>query len=281
MFSGSVAPNLFYLRIGQFIPEMVTFASNHRGLTLTSYAFNTYSPVIGDEFVGGHQHGAGGHDDELAEEFVGPEFGIEMFQLGVELSGLVKKRFRYVLGLVNGTGTSGENNAAKDGYFRLGYKFGGMAYDGSGGSSDTNKNWAEKSLALGVFGYRGFAVNEGGFGPKDLEIGRIGFDVNWYWNDLNLYGGYLWGHDENLLDQAVSNVDFNMFFAEADYVIYPWMIGVLRYEQANPDGMDTIRRLIPNLTLLYRANIKFVLETRFDPSDIDIDIFQIGLDFAY
>jgi hypothetical protein len=185
------------------------------------------------------------------------------------------------LGLVNGTGTSGENNAAKDGYFRLGYKFGGMAYDGSGGSSDTNKNWAEKSLALGVFGYRGFAVNEGGFGPKDLEIGRIGFDVNWYWNDLNLYGGYLWGHDENLLDQAVSNVDFNMFFAEADYVIYPWMIGVLRYEQANPDGMDTIRRLIPNLTLLYRANIKFVLETRFDPSDIDIDIFQIGLDFAY
>ncbi|NIR49390.1 MAG: hypothetical protein GWN62_15505 [Aliifodinibius sp.] len=288
LFSGTLPDNALYVRFGQFIPEIVPFASNHRGLTLSSYAFNTYSPGLGDEFIAGHVHGSAEHNEAEAGEHIheettalGPQFGIENFQLGVEASGIIKKRFRYVLGFVNGGGIAEENNAAKDGYFRFAYKFGGMAFDGSGGASESNSNWIDNSFALGIFGYRGFAFNEGGFGPRDLKIERLGMDFSWFLGDLNLYGGFMRGGDELLGQTEVQTVDFNMFFAEANYVIYPWMIGVLRYEQADPEGMNTIYRIVPNLTLLYRANIKFGLETRIDPNDPDFSVFLLGVDFAY
>ncbi|MFQ6673347.1 MAG: hypothetical protein ACE5GH_01025 [Fidelibacterota bacterium] len=302
--SGTLPDHLLYVRFGQFIPEMVTFASNHRGLTLTSYAYNTYSPSAGPEFPAEHVHGNQGHDEAEGdghvhsdvEKVTGPQFGIENFQLGVEASGLMRGRFRYVVGLVNG-GTGHEENQAKDGYFRLAYKLGGMAYDGSGGAGMSGKNWVDNSVAVGLFGYRGLAFNEFTLSPKNLEIRRLGVDLNGFVGNLNLYGGFLLGSDELLKENEhdhahedpeveapvlhAATTDFSLYFAEANYVLYPWLIGVLRYEQASPGEYDTIRRLVPSVTLLYRANIKFVLESRFDLDNLDFSVLQIGLDFAY
>jgi hypothetical protein len=74
MLTGIFPERFLYLRIGQFIPEVVPFASHHRGLTNSAYAFNTYAPSLGSSFVAGHLHGGG-------------PFGIENFQLGIDANG--------------------------------------------------------------------------------------------------------------------------------------------------------------------------------------------------
>jgi hypothetical protein len=253
---------------------------------------------VGEQFAAGHVHGGteeeqtDGHAHE-EEASSGPQFGIENFQIGVEASGIINKRIRYVLGLVNG-GSHEEVNKAKDGYFRLAYKLGGMAYDGSAEATESSNNWVDNSLAVGIFGYRGYSFNENTFGPKNFDIERLGIDYSWYLGNLNLYGGFMLGSDELLLPEEdehghvhgdeeleLKSVDFNMFFTEANYVFYPWLMGVLRYEQADPDGMETIKRIVPSISILYRANIKLILESRFDPEDFEFTIFQVGLDFAY
>jgi hypothetical protein len=296
LFMGKAPENLINLRFGQFIPELVPFASNHRGMTITPYAFNTYSPAQGSSFSAEHVHAPGNdHGDEHAapspglipangghaiEDLTGPSFGLENFQLGVQISGLVQSRVRYALGIVNG-GIGEENNANKDLYGRLAYKLGGMTFDGTAGANASDKNWAERSLSLGVFGYRGYVLNETGLGPEDLVVMRGGLDLSWYFDNLNLYGGYLHGVDDFLDAAEVVEVSYDMFFAEANYVFYPWLIGVLRYETASPEGIDTIHRIVPNITLLHRANIKFQLETRLNPDDLEFNTLLAGIDFAY
>ncbi|MFQ6675071.1 MAG: hypothetical protein ACE5LH_01875 [Fidelibacterota bacterium] len=304
LFSGRLPDHSLYVRVGQFIPEMVTFASNHRGLTLSSYAFNTYSPAAGPEFAAGHVHGGGdGQDEEEeghvhgeTESLVGPQFGIEFFQLGIEASGILGHRFRYVAGLVNG-GTGEENNASKDGYFRLAYKIGGMGYDGTGGAGTTGRNWVDNSLALGLFGYRGFQFNQETSLNTNLEIQRLGLDFNGFLGSLNLYGGYLRGKDQVLKPHGDGHIHdtgtetdqefeieatvFDLVFAEANYLLFPWLVGVLRFEQATPREFGTIRRIVPSVTILYRANIKFIVESTFNPDDPNLNTLQVGLDFAY
>ncbi|MCH9031414.1 MAG: hypothetical protein IIB00_04050, partial [candidate division Zixibacteria bacterium] len=103
LFTPSLPDYALNLRIGQFIPNIVPFA-NHRGLALTPYGFNTYS-ALSEGFEVGHAHG-------------GESFGIETFQLGVEVSGILKSRFRWGAGFVNGSGATEETNSAKDGYVR-------------------------------------------------------------------------------------------------------------------------------------------------------------------
>lgn len=264
MFTSFLPERALYFRIGQFIPEMVTFASNHRGLTNSAYAFNTYAPSLGSGFTAGHVHGAG-------------PFGIERFQLGVEASGIVKSRTRYVVGLVNGNGAAEDNNSKKDLYGRLSYKLGGMAFDGSTAAvegsapSTASINVDQRSLTLGVFGYKGIGVD----GGNDADFHRIGFDVNLNYSKLNLFGGYIFGQD---FSDANS---YNLFFVQGDYTFFPWLIGILRYEQANPKNLDSARQLIPHLSALYVANIKFIIESRINLDDADFDNLFIGMDFAF
>ena len=268
MFDGRLPYNALYLRIGQFVPELVPFITNHRGLTLTSYAFNTYAPANGSSFGAGHEHGA-------------PAFGLESFQIGMEASGIVKSRLRYVLGLVNGSGVEEDNNSAKDFYYRLAYKLGGLAYDGSS-SGDVygqgGNNWAEKSLALATFGYFGTSVS----GGKDVSVRRLGVDFNLTLRDLNVFGGLISGADEAYHGEELHEEGYSLFFAEGDYMVYPWLIGVLRYEQANlEDDMGSIKRLVPSITALYTANIKFICELPIDLDNTNDISFLVGLDFVF
>lgn len=272
MFSNLLPYNALYLRIGQFVPELVPFITNHRGLTLTSYAFNTYAPSTGNSFVAGHVHGA-------------PAFGLESFQVGVEASGIIKQRIRFVLGMINGNGISEnddgvDNNSAKDFYYRLGYKLGGIAYDGTFEGDvfgQGGNNWAEKSLAIATFGYFGTGVSSN----KDVAITRIGADYNLSYRDLNLFGGLITGTDEKYAGETLVEESYSLLFTEADYMVYPWLIGVLRYEQANRPNESGIRRLVPSITALYTVNIKFIVEAPMDLDNSDDRNIQVGLDFAF
>ena len=261
-----------YFRIGQFLPDAVPFA-NHRNLSLNSFALNSYYPDLGGGFQAGHHGGATG-------------FNLENNQLGAELTGIIKSRFRFGVGLVNGNGPGGEDNKAKDGYFRLAYKFGGMAFDGSTGDgssaelSQTN-NWKENSIRFGVFGYAGGADNQGTNGPNDLKFHRIGGDVSLKIGNLNLFGGYLQGRDRVMRSEILTPLDYNLFFADSFLLIYPWLIGSVRYEQVNPEGIDSFARLVPHISILARANVRLLMESSFDTDNFNLTNFQYIFQYAF
>ncbi len=262
-----------YLRLGQFIPEVVPFASNHRSLTITPYAFNTYDLSMGGSFAAEHVHG------------VGP-FGLEGFQLGAELSGLLGPRNRYVAGVVNGSGTLQDNNQAKDGYIRLAHKFGGMDYAGNWSEGaqpfgGTGKNWYEKSLTLGLFAYNGARDNTTTTGEEDLQFYRLGSDFYLGLGDLKFRGGYIYGNDERIVNNAQVRQDYSLYFVEGTCFIYPWLIGLIRYEQAFPEDLGTIRQVVPSITALQRANIKWLLEAPVNPETGELERLMLGLDFGF
>ncbi len=259
--------------MGQFIPDVVPFA-NHRNLTVNSFALNTYSPVLGSGFLAGHAHGGAAG------------FNLENLQLGAELTGIIAKRLKFGVGVVNGNGPGGDNNSAKYGYVRLAYKFGGMALDGSTGEGYTEElseedNLKEYSIRLGVFGYKGGADNSGSTGPNDLDFSRVGFDFNAYIKTLNLFGGYIFGSDSGMDGNVERDTEYNLFFTEADYLIYPWLISALRYERVDPEGIDSFGRVIPHLTVLVRANLKVIAETAFDSDDLEFNNFQWLLEYGF
>jgi len=64
-------------------------------------------------------------------------------------------------------------------------------------------------------------------------------------------------------------------------MIYPWLIGVVRYERAIPDEIDPIQRVIVHCTALYTANVKFNIESRFNPDNMEFSNLVIGMDFAF
>lgn len=267
LFSNVLPYDALYVRVGQFVPDIVPFITNHRALTMTAFAFNTYAPAYGSGFVPGHVHGAG-------------PFGLESFQLGAEASGIMKSRIRYVLGIVNGNGVEEDNNLAKDLYFRLGYKMGGLAYDGTSDGDiygPRGNNWAEKSLAISAFGYRGTGVSSG----KDVDFSRLGVDLNLFMRDLNLFGGVITGTDAEYHDGELHEEKYSLFFLEGNHMIYPWLIAVLRYEQANPEDLDSVRQVVAHITALYIANIKFIIESRFDPDNMEFNNLYLGMDFVF
>ena len=267
LFNNKLPENFLNMRIGQFIPNMVPFA-NHRGLAVTPYAFNTYSATA-DEFETGHAHGS-------------ESFGIETFQLGVELSGIASSRFLWGMGFVNGSGAAAENSSAKDGYFRAAYKFGGMGYDGSGGTPDPRgRNWIDNSIAVGGFAYFGSYPNDGLVGSNDLTRERYGLDFNVKSQNTNLFGGWIRGKDEVVEGNLVLNKKYNLGFVELNQVIYPWLTTLARYERAEPEDQQSIERVVAGIATLYRANIKFVIESSVDPSNVEFSKLIVRLDFAF
>lgn len=257
LFDNFLPERALNMRVGQFIPDIVPFATNHRGLTNSAYAFNTYAPELGSGFVGGHAHGGG-------------PFGIENFQLGVEASGILKGRFRYVAGVVNGNGTEVDENSFRDFYGRLAYKFGGLAYDGTYNTEEIKEY--ETSFALGIFGYKGIKTTN----SVDIDFNRIGFDANIYLGKFNLVGGYITG-----IDGPEDTDKYDLYFGEVNYMFYPWLTGLIRYEQANPNGLASAKQIVPHISALIVANCRLRIETRLDLDNIKINNLFIGLDIAF
>ncbi len=97
---------------------------------------------------------------------------------------------------------------------------------------------------------------------------------------MNLFGGYLRGSDETMEDTTLLKADYGVWFAEANYIVFPWLIGLGRFEQADPDSAATIERIVAGFTTLYRANVKFVVESAFDPDTEGFTDLQLKVDFA-
>lgn len=162
----------------------------------------------------------------------------------------------YAVGVVNGNGPFADNNTSKDFYYRVAYKFGGFGVTGSTEESpellQTN-NWRDDSVKLGTFGY----IGKGLFGGAEDEFWRAGADVDLFIKDLNLFAGAWRGRDKMSTLQPLGERS-TAAFAEADYVIKPWIVGLVRYDTVFRDIGPDVRRVVPGIVIAVRANVRVV-----------------------
>jgi hypothetical protein len=212
----------------------------------------------------------GGNDKKLRQK-----------QAGLELNGILASRFEYAVGIVNGNGTTADNNSDKDLFYRVAYKFGGMGLDGSGGEPGEQlvmkDNWRDDSITIGTFGYLGKPSDKG---TPDEDYTRFGVDLSLKFNRFDIGAAYVVGNDE--VDGG-ADIDSSAFFVDVQYLFFPWLLANVRYGQKefDSDQVDT-EVLVANITILQRANIRWNVEyvTFLDDEDGD-DTVKANLLFAF
>lgn len=209
-------------------------------------------------------------------------FSFRARQQGIEVwgakSGSTGGGFEYSLGIVNGSGSNKDNNSSKDVYYRFSYKFGGFGVAGSTSSKVSKKfkqtnNWRDDSVKIGIFGYFGKGI----FSETENKFDRIGFDFDLWYRDLNLFGTFVHGREFKSIEREFN---FDTYFVEADYVILPWVIAVLRYDHVARPGPN-IKRMVPGIVLAFRANVRLVNEGEIYLDDSGDSLARIRLDFLF
>jgi hypothetical protein len=151
-------------------------------------------------------------------------------------------------------------------------------------------------LNLGMFYYEGRSVQRySGLtsgGAADVLTARepfyrIGGDFSFNYRTFNLFGLFMYGHDNDLLLNPTytdfvpgTAAKFNGGFIEADYLALPWLMTILRYDrvQSTADFLNqagsanyyspvgsTRDRFTPGVQFLIRPNIKASFEYQFRP----------------
>ncbi len=284
--------NLFHFRIGKFTPNVADVFQEM--FLITNAGLGTifdYNPI---GLSGGTGLGAG----DLSPSPI----SFPKLVQGIEVYGIVSHRLMYSAGVANGIRANDQQfgNNSKDFYGRLDYKFGGMGLDGDTGGKDTpEKNWRDDSLRVGAFAYRGNAstvnfplVDEAGVtvNVRDAHFVRTGFFASLYVKDLNLFGAYVRGTDtlkqyEPASGQLLGTTEpvYNAWFAQADYIFYPWLHGTVRAEVLTPGdrSVESLRIGTASVSALVRANIKAIIEYQRDLRDGDNHSLNGILRFAF
>lgn len=177
--------------------------------------------------------------------------------------------FRYALGLVNGQNNDDNDdiNTPKDFFINASYKIGGLGEIGGteGAESAASAFWLDNSVRVGGYAYAGKSQYDK-FEDRFYLLGGI-WDI-WY-SRLNLFGTYLYQKDKNV-DGAGKQVITKAWFAEGDVVLYPWLIGIGRYEWTRVGaGVEASKTFIPGIAVMARANIKFTLQGELPLNDRD------------
>ena len=145
---------------------------------------------------------------------------------------------------------------------------------------------------------------------------RVGGDFSFNYRTFNLFGLYMYGHDQDLLFNPLltgfvpgSPARFSGGFLEADYLMLPWVMGIVRWDrvQSSADFLNqagslnfyspvgsTRDRITPGVQFLIHANIKASFEYAFRPQQAltygtngnAVNVFRTntatgGLEFAY
>jgi hypothetical protein len=262
------------------------------------------------------------------QQNVSNAFALSNAAQGVEFSGGHSYRgYHYSLAIVNqntgGTPGSGNNvppevaytsdSNFKDIYARLAYRF-NLERDpasrsevqaaGSTGPRD------HTYLSLGTLYFYGRSVQrfqgQDSTGAQTVLTARepfyrVGGDFSFNYRTFNLFGQYLYGHDQNLLPLIPTGLPlptgfvgghpatFSGGFLEADYLLLPWVMTIMRWDQvkstadllngigATPDSdigafvspfRSTRNRFTPGVQFLIHANIKASFEYQIRPQQI-------------
>jgi hypothetical protein len=207
---------------------------------------------------------------------------IEETQKGIELNGMAAGRFGWNAGIVEGFGAP---HSDKDFYGHVTYKFGGLPLDGvvEGGPAPNNpKPYFDNSLTVGAFGYAGKATLGPDSAQQENTFTMFGADVNAYYDQFNLFGGFGIRHDNSpfLGDPMLQSANTVVWFAQLDVVVFPWLLPGLRFESWNGHTLDptsgqvvsyTDMNIVPGVVVLLRPNVKLTLRTSVTKFDSNQD----------
>lgn len=166
-------------------------------------------------------------------------------------------------GLFNGENDGEDNvdlNSSKDLFAKASYKIGGMGVLGSTTASSSSAFWRDNSLTLGGFVH-------GGTNADSSKGRNYGGNFDFFRGDLNLFGLYMVSQSQ--ASGASTWVDTKKAFFEADYVLYPWLIPLVRYEYTEPDVGEIDRQLVPAIVIMLRTNVKLTPTARIDMNGKD------------
>jgi hypothetical protein len=188
-------------------------------------------------------------------------------------------------------GTVASTFNSKDYYWGAAYKFGGLGVVGSRHEKETGDvlhNYEEKSIQFGAFGYNANRPTDTANGPDADSLTRTGAKVDMYYQALNVYGALVVGRD-SLTGPSPSRINTSAFFVESDYMVFPWVMPLFRFEKTNfSDGRRNIVALIPAVNLAIRANVRLLIEGRFfnrlnvgSSQRTGVNLGLIRIDFAF
>ncbi len=235
-------------------------------------------------------------------------------QRGIEIGGYPNDGyFNWSIAALNGSNDNPAGRNSKDIYARVSQRF-NLERDSSvrkevqaAGPTGPRDH---TSIRFGGFYYYGRnALNlDGqlapGFGTIHEPFYRAGGDLRFRYRDLELWGLWMYGRDQNLIPDTSTGdllhgtpVTFSGGFMEAEYWFYPWLIGLMRYDAVNSptdflngaSTQNTRNRFSPGVQFLVRANIKTVFEYQRrwqKPTGVDQLYFRpngflLGIDYSF
>lgn len=189
--------------------------------------------------------------------------------------------YTYRFGIVNGQGLT-DMNPDKDYYGKVTYKIGGLGETGGtqGAESQTSEFYIDNSLTVGGFFYLGTASKAN---TNDENFSVVGADVD-FWHDRFILNGALMLMNSKITGTA--DRKSMAYYAQGNYVFYPWLIGLVRYEwedrDTNSDLVKPVNALIPGVTVMARANVKLMLEFKkfLDEANKKKDTFVLQINFG-
>ena len=259
------------LWLGQLNPYLFTFADRQIDRAARQkFAWQEFSPsklVLGNPSTGA----------EVTSE---SDFELGGTYPSVEFNGLLTRRLSYGVGLAQGiAGVTDDSNGAKDLYYKLRYKFGGLdlrgTYDPGGGPVlSTGGQLLDRSLIVEHFAY--FASDP--TGPKGGQR-SFGVNVRGLLGRTDIGVGYVWSRYDDPWSQAAGDLEVASKFGKLEYLFFPWLIGSLKADELRstiPDGVRALgystgaedqSRIMPGAVFLLRQNVRVVVEGEFFVGD--------------
>ena len=242
-------------------------------------------------------------------------FAIQNGAQGIEFSGGHQYGgYHYSLAIVNqntsGNSSSAPNVSSPGGFFSdSNYKdiYGNFSYRFNLEKDPASRHEIQAAgatgprdhtyLSLGGFFFKGRSAQRfSGFAADGVTPAallaqepfyRVGADFSFNYRTFNLFGLLMYGHDDDLLLNSGFTgftsgpaAKFNGGFIEADYLMLPWVMGIMRYDrvQSSADFLNqansanyfspigsTRDRVTPGVQFLIRANIKASFEYAIRP----------------
>lgn len=206
-------------------------------------------------------------------------------QRGIEFGGYPNDgNFSWSVAVVNGSNDTPAMRNSKDVFVRVSQKF-NLERDSSvrkeiqaAGPTGPRDH---TSIRVGAFYYYGTNVqNQNGIFDLTLPelrepFYRVGGDLRFRYRNFELYGLGMYGRDQNHFwtDStpafvSAPPVTFTGGFGQAEYRIYPWLMGIMRYDWVNSptdqvnnfSRFNTRSRYSPGFQVLVRANLKVAFE---------------------
>jgi hypothetical protein len=197
----------------------------------------------------------------------GEQPGLGLFGAGNGSGG--RGGWKYMGGIVSGQGLSSAG-LDKDYFARASYKFGGLGeIGGTEGQASTNSAfYIDNNATIGGYIYSGTVAGATYAEREDLTDWAGTADI---WFGRAILNSTVMGMDSKI--SGLPDRTSLAWYAQGQYVIYPWLIGLARFESTDEDTQDGVQpatTLIPAVVGMVRANVKLTLEYHRPMTDYSV-----------